>query len=60
MPTSGVRDNCSGLPQLPINHAGSTPSHLVHAGGAAQAAALVAGSWKVTDQAAIGGAQSVW
>ena len=30
--TSGVSDNCSGLPPPPANHAGSIPSHLAHAG----------------------------
>ena len=38
MPTSGVRDNCSGLPPPTADHARSTPSHLAHAGDAAQAA----------------------
>ena len=36
MPTSGVRDNCSGLPPPPVDHASSNPSCLAHAGGAAQ------------------------
>ena len=34
--TSGVRDNCSGLPMPPVEHARNTMSCLAHAGGAAQ------------------------
>ena len=37
-PTSGIRDNCGGLPLLPADHARSTLSHLAHIGGAAPAA----------------------
>ena len=34
--TSGVRDNCGGLPLPHIDHKRNTPSHLTLAGGAAQ------------------------
>ena len=34
MPTSGIRDNCSGLSLLPADHIRSTLSYLAHAGGA--------------------------
>ena len=43
MPTSGVRDNCGGLPTPPADNARSTPCHLAHAGGAAPAAPRVLG-----------------
>ena len=36
--TSGVRDNCSGLPLPPVDHARSTLSHLAPIGGAVPAA----------------------
>ena len=38
MPTSGIRDNCGGLPLPPVDRAGSTSSCLSPTGGAAQAA----------------------
>ena len=34
MPTSGVRDNCGGLPPPLVDHARNTLFHLAHAGGA--------------------------
>jgi len=43
MPTSGIRDNCGGLPLPPVDHARITLSHLANAEGAAPAAP----SWKV-------------
>ena len=51
MPTSGVSDNCSGLPLQPADHARSTPSYLAHTGGAAQATSCcrILGSYR--DQA---------
>ena len=38
MTISGVRDNCNGLPLPPVDHAGSTPTHLGHAEGTAAGA----------------------
>ena len=38
MATSGFKDNCSGLPLPPVDHARRTWFHLAHAGGAVQAA----------------------
>ena len=58
MPTSGVRDNCSGLPPLPVDHSRSTPSHLVHAGGAAHAALSCGVLGSDSNQACVGGGGS--
>ena len=38
MPTSGVSDNCGGLPTPPADHARGTSSHLANTEGPAQAA----------------------
>ena len=40
MPTSGIRDDCGGLPLPPADHARSTLSHLAHAGAVAPVALI--------------------
>ena len=59
-PTSGVRDNCCGLPPLPVDHARSTLSLLAHTGFAALADPSFRILGSDSNQPGVGAAWSVW
>ena len=59
-PLSGVRDNCGGLPPLPVDLTRSTPSLLAHIGSTAQAAPSCRVLRSDNGQVCVGTAWSIW